>query len=207
MTTEQRASDTADVQVLVGPQLQALAGALAAQRSTVGDLPSLCEGWTVRNVLAHLTMAARYDPPAFEAELAAAGYDFQTLSDAVATRDGELSLEELLGHLRSETMAQWAPPGGGAAGALSHVVIHGLDITSASGLARSASDEATRHVLDGLTAGGVHHHFGTQIDGLSLRALDLDWAYGEGTPVEADAGDLVLALAGRARPGVDLSAH
>ncbi len=191
----------------VGPQVQALAGALAAQRSTVGDLPSLCEGWTVRNVLAHVTMAARYDPAAFKAELAAAGYDFQTLSDAVAQRDGELPLEELLGHLRSETMAQWAPPGGGAAGALSHVVIHGLDITSANGLARSASDEATRHVLDGLTAGGVQNHFGTQIDGLSLRALDLDWAYGEGTPVEADAGDLVLALAGRARPGVDLSAH
>jgi uncharacterized protein (TIGR03083 family) len=205
MTTEQLPSDTADVQQLVGPQFQALADALGGQQSTVGDLASLCDGWTVRNVLAHLTMAARYDGPAFQAELAAADYDFQTLSDTIAQRDGELPLDVLLDNLRSETMAQWAPPGGGSAGALSHVIIHGLDITSAIGLPRTASDEATIVVLNGLTTGDVHQRFGTHIHGLRLIASDLDWTYGDGTPVEAEAADLILALAGRARPGVYLS--
>lgn len=205
MTTAQPPSDTEDLQQLVGPQFQALADALEAQPSTVGDRASLCQGWTVRNVIAHLTMAARYDGPAFQAELAAAGYDFQTLSDSIAKRDGEMPLGLLLENLRSETMAQWAPPGGGASGALSHVVIHGLDITSAIGIPRTASDEATAVVLNGLTTGDAHRHFATNIDGLKLTASDLDWSFGEGTAVEAAAADLILALAGRARPGVALS--
>jgi uncharacterized protein (TIGR03083 family) len=205
MTTEQLPHGTADVQSLVGPQFRALADALEGQQPTVGDLASLCDGWTVRNVIAHLTMAARYDGPAFQAELAAVAYDFQTLSDTIALRDGELPLDVLLDSLRSPTMAQWAPPGGGAAGALSHVVIHGLDVTSAIGLPRTASDEATRIVLDGFTSGGVHERFGTKIEGRRFTATDLDWTYGDGRLIEAEAADLVLAMAGRPRPGIDVS--
>ncbi|MEJ7636084.1 maleylpyruvate isomerase family mycothiol-dependent enzyme [Aeromicrobium sp.] len=193
-----------DPQPLAGPQLRALADALAAQPASVADLPSLCEGWAVRHVLAHMTMAARYDSAAFQAELAAAAYDFPVLSETVARRDGQLSFEELLTDLSGETMAAWTPPGGGSSGALSHAVIHGLDITSAVGLPRTASDQAVHLVLDILTVGGVHQEFGTRVGGLALRASDLDWSYGAGRPVEAEAADLILALAGRPRPGVDL---
>ena len=40
------------------------------------DAPSLCEGWRTREVVAHMTMPARYSGPAFMAELEAAGGDF-----------------------------------------------------------------------------------------------------------------------------------
>jgi len=209
MTTAQptdQPNSQAAVQSLVGPQFRALADALAAQPSSIADLPSLCEGWSVRNVLAHMTMAARYDAEAFQAELAAVGHNFQTLSDAIAQRDGRLPLEELIEGLRSDTMAQWAPPGGGAVGALTHVVIHGLDITSAVGLARTATDATTHQVLDILTTGGVHQRFGTRIAGRALQATDLDWAFGDGEPVAAEAADLILAMAGRPRPRIDLGA-
>lgn len=205
MTDHQPTSDEADLQSLVGPQFQALAAALGEKPSTVGDLPSLCEGWTVRNVMAHVTMAARYDGAAFQNELAAAGFDFQTVSETIARRDGQLPFDVLLEDLRSDTMAQWAPPGGGAAGALSHVVIHSLDITSGIDIPRTASNEATVAVLDALTEGGVHTHFGTRVAGVRLVARDLGWAYGDGPPLVADAADLLLALAGRPRPTVRLS--
>jgi uncharacterized protein (TIGR03083 family) len=204
VTTDQPTEQAADVQSLVGPQFRALADALAAQPSTIADLPSLCEGWSTRNVLAHMTMAARYDAAAFQAELAANGYDFQTLSDSIAERDGQLPLDELIEGLRSDTMAHWAPPGGGAVGALTHVVIHGLDITSALGLARTGTDATAHQVLDSLTTGGVHQYFGSQIAGRALRATDLDWAFGDGEPVTAEVGDLILAIAGRRRPRIDL---
>ena len=69
-------------------------GALAdllesAERRRVGA-PSLCEGWRTREVVAHVTMPARYYGPAFMAELEAAGGDFTRLSNAVAARDGAL---------------------------------------------------------------------------------------------------------------------
>ncbi|GAA0485587.1 hypothetical protein Ade02nite_09120 [Paractinoplanes deccanensis] len=178
----------------IGPQFRALADALEGRPP---DAPSMCEGWQVRHVVAHLTMAARYDGPAFVAELAAAGNDFAALSERLARRDGDLPFARLLDDLRSETMATWIPPGGGVAGALSHVVIHGLDITTPLGLPRTAGDEATRLVLDSLVTGGVSRHFGVDPAGRLWRATDLDWQAGEGEPVEASAGDLVLALAGR----------
>jgi hypothetical protein len=153
-----------------------------------------------------MTMAARYDGSTFMAELAAVGHNFDALSEKLARRDGDLAFGKLLDDLHSNTMAVWAPPGGGAAGALSHVVIHGLDITTALDLPRTADDQATLLVLTSLADGGVAAHFGVDPTGRRLKAKDLDWQFGTGEPVEATAGDLVLALAGRPRPGIDLSA-
>jgi uncharacterized protein (TIGR03083 family) len=196
-----------DVQALVGPQFQALADALCAEPASIADAPSLCDGWAVKNVVAHMTMAARYDGPAFVAELAAVGHDFGALSEKLARRDGELAFGTLLDDLRSGTMADWAPPGGGAAGALSHVVIHGLDITAALNVPRTADDKATLLVLASLADGGAATHFGVDPTGRLLRATDIDWQSGAGELVEATAGDLVLALAGRPRPGINLRAN
>ncbi|MFT4398415.1 maleylpyruvate isomerase family mycothiol-dependent enzyme [Gordonia lacunae] len=212
MTTTGGQRDAASIQHLVGPQYHQLADAVQAQSPTIADRETLCEGWTVRNVIAHLTMAARYDGQAFQAELAATDHDFQTLIDTIARRDGNLPLEQLLGELRSDTMARWAPPAGGAIGALTHVVIHACDITAAVGLPRTSDDTATSVVLDELST-GTENPFGIPTAGLRLVATDLDWSTGTGTGtgtdtgtvVEADAADLVLALAGRTRPGVDIA--
>lgn len=195
--------DESSIQSRVGSQLTRLADALGAV-PTSADQPSLCAGWTVRHVLAHMTMAARYDGPAFHAELEAAGYDFTQLSETVARRDATLPFENLLDDLRSDTMAGWAPPVGGAMGALTHAVIHGLDITSALGLDRTSDDDASRLVLDSLTANPAHFHVDPA--GRLLRATDLDWQHGTGKPVDASAADLILALAGRPRPGINLNA-
>ena len=62
------ARDESEIQSHVGPQLARLAETLGDMPG-VADAPSLCEGWTVRHVLAHMTMAARYDDAAFMAEL------------------------------------------------------------------------------------------------------------------------------------------
>lgn len=190
-----------DIQSLIGPQLARLAAALRAV-PTLADEPSLCAGWTVRHVLAHMTMAARYDGSAFHAELAAAGYDFATLSETVARRDGTLPVEQLLNDLCSDTLARWAPPVGGAMGALTHAVIHGLDITSAVGLDRTSDDDACRVVLDSLTA-TTPNQFQVNTSGNMWRATDLDWQHGRGPLIEASTADVILVLAGRPRAGVD----
>jgi hypothetical protein len=52
-------------------------------------------------------------------------------------------------------------------------------------------------VLDDLTKGGGHAHFGVEVDGRSLQATDLDWAYGAGTSLRGTAADLALVLCGR----------
>src|SRR5262245_42213643 len=98
---------------------------------------SLCAGWRVREVVAHLTMPVRMSAPRFVAELGRDLGDFNRMADRVARRDAErLGDDGLLACLRDNAEHRWRPPGGGAMGALSHDVIHGLDISVALGLER-----------------------------------------------------------------------
>lgn len=191
--------DDEDRQPLVAAEFAELADLLAHIPAARWDTPSLCEGWRVREVVAHMTMAARYDQAAFMAELEQDGFDFGKLSNRIAARDGQLPPEQLVADLRSPTMARWTPPGGGYLGALNHVVIHGLDVTVALGEPRRPPDAVLRVALDDLTTGGVHNNFQTTIN-RTLVATDLDFSYGSGEVVRAPATHLALQLCGRRLP-------
>jgi hypothetical protein len=144
-------------------------------------------------------MAARNDAEAFRAELAADDFDFQAMSDRIAQRDGDLPPADLLDDLGGAALAGFEQPGGGWVGSISHVVIHGLDVTLPLGLGRVAGDEATRIVLDGLVEPGDRSLFGVELGDRTLRATDLAWEHGTGSPLHAaPAGDLVAMLSGRA---------
>jgi hypothetical protein len=145
-------------------------------------------------------MPVRYSTDQFMTELRACDGDFTRLSNVVASRDAALPTGELVGNLRDERMHHWTPPGGGTTGALNHVVIHGLDITVPLGIRRSSPDETLRVVVDDLTRGGTHAHFGFALDGHRLHATDMDWSYGSGTPISGAVEDLALLICGRTLP-------
>ncbi|MGW3242034.1 maleylpyruvate isomerase family mycothiol-dependent enzyme [Streptomyces sp. NPDC001070] len=193
-------TDDTEVQAAVAAEFRSLADLLDGASDAQWDTPSLCEGWRVREVVAHMTMAARYSEEAFMALLAEYGFDFTRLSDQVAGRDAALPTTELVACLRSEVMQRWRPPGGGAHGALNHVVIHGLDVTVPLGARRRVPEKTIGILLDDLTAGGGHARFGVAIDGRRLRATDLDWSYGSGPELRGTGEDLALAMCGRRLP-------
>jgi uncharacterized protein (TIGR03083 family) len=141
-----------DPQSWVAPTYNGLADLLTTTAADTWDAPSLCEKWLMRHVIAHVTMPARLTPEQFGAEMAAAGGDFTALSDTVAARDASLPVADLLHQLRSPRLHAWQPPAGGAAGALSHAVIHSLDATIALDRPTVAPTEAVTAVLDQLTA-------------------------------------------------------
>jgi uncharacterized protein (TIGR03083 family) len=183
----------------VAPTYVGLADLLAALPAGAWDAPSLCDGWQVRHVVAHVTMPARMTPERFGAEMAAAGGDFDLLSRTVAARDAGLPPAEHLASLRSPALHGWQPPGGGAAGALSHAVIHSLDVTIALDRPAVAPPGAVVDVLDQLSAvNGAF--FGLDLSGIRVEADDVDWSWGSGEVVRADAGRLVALLSGRALP-------
>jgi uncharacterized protein (TIGR03083 family) len=194
--------DDASLQPLVAAELLSLAALLdgGPDAQWQWDSPSLCAGWRVREVVAHMTMAARYPHEQFMAELQRCGFDFTRLSDEIAARDGSLPADVLIENLRSEVMRHWAPPGGGYHGALNHVVIHGLDVTVPLGAPRLAPEQTIRVVLDDLTQGDLHARFGIDVAGRRLQATDLDWSFGDGPLLRGAAADLALTLAGRALP-------
>ena len=180
----------------IANEYRELADLLETAPAAVWDAPSLCDGWRTREVVAHMTMPSRYGTEEFMAEMAAAGGDFTRLSNTVAARDGAATPESLVADLRSETLHAWEPPGGGQMGALTHVVIHGLDITEAVPLARTVPTDRTRLVLGAANPA----FFGLDLSGVELRADDLDWSYGSGELVSGPAQALALVVCGRTVP-------
>lgn len=206
--TEPRHDGTPEA--LVVDSYRRLAAVLEASPAEVWDHGSMCDGWRVREVVAHMTMPARYSAEAFTEELKACDYDFHRFSNTVAVRDGGLPSDRLLADLRSDQLHRWQPPGGGVEGALTHVVVHALDVTVPLGAPSAAPEAAIRQVLDLLTSGGAHEHFGTDIAGRRFEATDLDWSYGPsaapGEPERAPAADILLRLTGRRIPAGETTA-
>lgn len=188
-----------DVHAWVGATYDRLADLLDAGPAEIWDAPSLCEGWQVRNLVAHVTMPVRLTPERFGAEMAAAGGDFTVLSNNVADRDGRLPVAELLTELRAPGLHAWEPPGGGAPAALSHAVIHSLDVTVALGVPPVAPSEAVLNVLGQLTGtnGAV---FGVDLTGVRLETDEGGWSWGTGEVVRGGAGQLVALASGRTLP-------
>jgi uncharacterized protein (TIGR03083 family) len=184
----------------VAGEYLALADLLEAAGPPVWDAPSLCQGWRTMEVVAHVTMPVRYAGPAFMTELEAAGGDFTKLSNTVAARDGTLPAARLLADLRSEVLHGWQPPGGGMDGALTHCVIHGLDILESVPLARRVPDELIARVLSIVADPGAPNLFGLDLSGVALRADDLQWTSGTGAPLIGPAQALAVVACGRLLP-------
>ena len=185
---------------------------IAAQRAELGEIlaglpgprwdePTLCAGWRVREVVAHITMPFRLGRGRFALELAKSRGRFNEMADRVARHDAaRMSLTELAEAVSSNAGHPWKPPGGGYAGALAHDLIHGLDITVPLGIDRPVPEERLRLVLPGSLTDRSVKFFGVDLDGIELRAQDMDWTLGSGTPLTGAAADLLLVLCGRTLP-------
>lgn len=189
-----------EIRQLIADERHELATLLKDLPAEQWDAPTLCEGWRVREVVAHLTAPYRYSTPRFLLEMLRSGGRMNPMLDRIARRDAaELTAVELADCLADNVNHPWKPPGGGFEGALSHDVIHGLDITVALGIDRVVPAERMRIVLGGLS--GKHlKYFGVDLTGIQLRATDLDWSFGTGRVVSAPAQDLLLKVCGRTVP-------
>jgi uncharacterized protein (TIGR03083 family) len=186
---------------MIAAQRAELAEVLAGLPESGWDEPTLCAGWRVREVVAHITMPFRYGRGRFALELAKSGGRFNEMADRLARRDAlVMSSADLAGAVRSNTGHPWKPPGGGYTGALSHDLIHGLDITVPLGLDRPVPEDRLRLVLPDSLTGRAVRFFGVDLSGIELRASDTDWALGSGVPLEGAAADLLLMLSGRRLP-------
>ncbi len=197
-------TETTDARLreLIADERRALAVELADLPDASWDRPTLCAGWRVRELVAHMTMPFRYSTSRFLVEMARSGGRFHRMSDRVARRDARMTPSELLAGLRDNVEFPWKPPGGGFEGALTHDVVHGLDFTVPLGLGRRVRLETLAVVLPNVATPGTLRHFDVDLTGVELKADDLDWSYGSGDRVSGSAQDLLLVLCGR-RPSTE----
>jgi uncharacterized protein (TIGR03083 family) len=182
---------------LIAAERRALADMLSGLCADQWQGATLCTGWTVAHVMAHLTMPFRISEQEFMLGLQRAGGRFTELSDEIANRDSQLPQAQLVSVLRDNAENPWSPPGGGLAGALSHDVIHGLDIAWPLSIEYPIPGPALAAVLDSVTSPGDRSLFGVPLHGIELTATDLGWSAGTGDRLAGRSRDLLLLLAGR----------
>ena len=182
--------------------------AIADERRTIADMletltdeqwstPSLAEGWTVRNVTAHLVMPFRYSLPKVMWEVAKARGNFNKVADNIAKRDASLPTAELIDTLRRKADHKFKPPGQGFEAPLTDAVVHGLDIRLPLGIDRTVPADRWRTILDYVIQPKVQKFFKTDLSGVTLSATDLGWSSGSGPTVSGSADDIGLVMTGR----------
>ncbi|MGD3111891.1 maleylpyruvate isomerase family mycothiol-dependent enzyme [Streptomyces sp. YGL11-2] len=191
---------TLDIKTAIAGERRELADMLDGLPAEKWDAPTLCAGWRVREVAAHMTMGFRYSLPKMAGELVKAGANLNRMTDRCARHDAAAyATSELADFLRDNAHHPWKPPVGGIAAALGHDVIHGLDITVALGLDRRVPEDRVRILLDTVTPRTLKF-FKAAVDGVELRATDREWSYGTGAPLSGSAQDLLLLAYGRKLP-------
>jgi uncharacterized protein (TIGR03083 family) len=193
-------ADAIEVRAAIAAERRDLAAVLTGLSEPQWDTQTLCAGWRVREVVAHMTMPFRYSTSRFLLGMLKARGNFARMADRSARADAAvLTSGELTASIADNAEHAWKPPGGGFEGALSHDVIHGLDFTVPLGIDRKVPEDRLRIVLGGLNAKNLKF-FGTDLTGVELRADDLDWSLGSGTAVSGAAQDLLMVLCGRKLP-------
>ena len=186
---------------------------IAAERLALADLlarltpeqwatASLCGGWTVREVVAHLVMPIQTSMPrgviAFSGALLASRGNFARANVALAAKGAKQSTTELVAALRSGAEHHFTPPGFGSEAPLTDVLVHGQDIRIPLGLVNDRPIDPWRVVLEFLVTPKARRGFAAlPTDGLRFVATDLDWSHGSGNEVRGPAIALALAILGR----------
>ena len=153
-------------------------------------VPSLCPGWTVRDVIVHL-----------------AYHTHRSLKEGVGNLDKTTAMMvEREKASSSDGLLRWlssppAPAERKSRGTLAELVIHQQDVRRPLGLPRDYPEDALRSSLDLCT---TRHGNIFVIDrrfrlgrGLRLFTTDLVWTTGAGPEVCGTAESVLLAIAGR----------
>ena len=172
-----------------------LAGLTPEQWAT----PSLCDAWTVKDVAVHLLPTTGKGISEFLWAVVRAGGHLHRASESLVARyAARLTPAEIVAALRDHADDRFAPPGVGAVGPYTDVLVHRLDIAVPLGIEVDRPVEPWRASLDFLVSGKGRRGFVKRgRPDLTLRASDLDWSHGTGPEVTGPAAAIGLALCGR----------
>jgi uncharacterized protein (TIGR03083 family) len=187
---------------------ESIHAAIAQERRGIGDLidsldeaqlstPSLCAGWDVKTVGAHL--ASFLAEGTFRvARLGLRRGSPDRAIDELARRRAQLPAAEIAASLRDlADHRYWRPPPQ-APGLLAEVLAHSGDIRIPLGLPFEPDPHLTATALDFLT-GPVPIGLVPlgRLRGISWHAIDMDRTWGKGQEIRGRAAELLMATVGR----------
>jgi uncharacterized protein (TIGR03083 family) len=192
----------------IWPAIHVERSALGEDLATLGVAqwsgPSLCGGWTVQDVVAHMTATAKITPATFFPKLLASGFSLGRMQTKDISKEKGSSPADTLARFRAVATSKSGPPGP-AETMLGETIIHAEDVRRSIGLRHTYSTEAVVRVADFYKNSNLIIGAKKRIAGLTLRATDTDWAHGSGPEVAGPIICLVMAMTGRKTVHGDLT--
>ena len=170
------------------------------------DRPSLCDGWTVREVAAHLTLQQMTLGRALLAALRHPG-GLNHVINASARDRATLPTDRIIAEIRGTIGSRRHNVGVTPQETLIDIVVHGQDmavplgrtVEVAPGVAATAAARVWASRKDRRKSAVFRR---LPYDGHRLVATDTDWSAGEGPEIRGPALALLLLLTGRSRHGL-----
>ena len=157
---------------------------------------SWCDGWSVQATAGHILAAAEQTVPNFYKEFVLAGFRFDVFADRAARRLAELPPDQMVRRLRARTTTTNHPPAPVVV-MLGEIVVHGEDIRRPLGIDHAVPADSLVAVADNYVKTNLLLGAKRRVDGLGLRATDVDWTHGTGPEVAGPLLSMVLAMSGR----------
>ncbi|MGW7416639.1 maleylpyruvate isomerase family mycothiol-dependent enzyme [Streptomyces sp. NPDC054863] len=164
---------------------------------------SLCERWTVEEVVAHLTAGAGTRMWRWLLSMLAARFDPDLHNDRRLAGHRGATPEDTLRRFR-EVVAGPAGPTGHTAAWLGEIVVHSEDIRRPLGLVRTPPVATTTAVARFFASRDFTVASNTAIAGLRVEATDGPFTTGSGDLLRGPTLSLVMGMAGRAAACEDL---
>lgn len=190
--------NTEEVWQTVEAQRLDLADLLETLSEPDWDVPSLCTGWTVRDVAAHVGQGPRETVPRVIADVIRAGGDFDRSVRDSARRRARLPRRQLIDELREMAASQRLTPFSGPIEPLFDILVHGQDIAMPLGIDRPMPLRAARTAAERIWTMGFPFNARKRFVGYRLRATDADWTAGlGGAEITGSMAALLLLVSGR----------
>jgi uncharacterized protein (TIGR03083 family) len=166
------------------------------------DAPSLCDKWTVKDVVAHVVSYEELTPIGLAKRFAKG---LVVHANEVGVREfAPMSPHELMEFLRGHLHPKGLTAGFGGMIALVDGTVHHQDIRRALGYPRTVPVERLERILP-LVPGNPRLGAGRRIRGLRLGATDVGWQHGNGPEVTGSGEALLMAMTGRREALSDLT--
>jgi uncharacterized protein (TIGR03083 family) len=158
--------------------------------------PSLCDGWSVRDVAAHCVSFEETSAGQLAARFVKGRLNTDRINALALDSLAERPTEDIVGLLRDNAQPHGLGAGFGGRVALTDNMIHQQDIRRPLGLPRTIPPERLHVALDFVryapTIRGAW-----RVCGVRLIATDLEWSHGKGPDVHGTGEALLMTMAGR----------
>jgi uncharacterized protein (TIGR03083 family) len=183
---------------VIEQQRLAIADLLEDLSAQEWDAPSLCAGWRIRDVAAHIAMTPQAPGPwTMLVEAVRARGSFHRLNHDIAVRHANRPGADLVAELRRHAASRKLPAVTSYRNVLADTLVHAQDMAIPLRRTLPMPTEAAATAATRVWTMGWPFHAKRRLAGFRLTATDTTWTAGNGTEIRGPTSALLLLLTGR----------